>query len=57
MTVAYATEQCRHWDVIESPQGPISKARCKKCGRERVYDTSRFYEYNVTETLKPRNDD
>ena len=47
---------CAHWDRIESPKGPISKARCKKCGRERVYDTSKFYEYNVTETLRPRND-
>ena len=50
-----ATEPCRHWDRIESPHGPISKARCKKCGREREYDTSKFYEYNVTETL--RSDD
>ena len=45
---------CRHHDVIETPHGPISKARCQKCGRERVYDTSRFYESNVTETLAPR---
>ncbi|KKL28310.1 hypothetical protein LCGC14_2376460, partial [marine sediment metagenome] len=27
---------CRHWDRIESPKGPTSKARCKKCGRARV---------------------
>ena len=54
MTVA---APCAHHDVIETPHGPISKARCEKCGRERVYDTWRFYEYNVTETLKPRNDD
>ncbi len=54
MTVA---TECKPHDKIETPHGPVSKARCKNCGREREYDTSKFYEYNVTETLEPRNDD
>ena len=48
MTVA-AT--CAHHDIIETPHGPVSKARCKLCGEEREYDTSLFYEYNVKESL------
>ncbi len=52
MTVA---TECKHHDKIETPHGPVSKAKCQFCGREREYDTSKFYEYNVTETLKPRD--
>ena len=36
--------ECRHWDVIEMPNGPISIGRCKKCGRKREYNTSNWYE-------------
>ena len=54
MTAPCATE-CKHHDKIEMPHGPVSKAKCQFCGREREYDTSKFYEYNVTETLKPRD--
>jgi hypothetical protein len=43
---------CAHWDRIETPHGPVSKARCKLCGEEREYDTSLFYEYNVKESLQ-----
>ena len=49
MTVA---APCAHWDRIETPHGPVSKARCKLCGEEREYNTSLFYEYNVKESLK-----
>jgi hypothetical protein len=55
MTVAapYATgrTQCKHHDIIEMPHGPVSIGTCKFCGREREYDTSNFYEYNMKESL------
>ncbi len=28
------------------PNGPISKAHCKYCGREKEYDTAYGYRYN-----------
>ena len=34
------------------PHGPVSIGVCQLCGREREYDTSLFYEYNVKESLK-----
>jgi hypothetical protein len=33
------------------PHGPVSIGTCKFCGREREYDTSNFYEYNLKESL------
>ena len=50
MTAPCAT-QCVHHDVIEMPHGPVSIGVCIYCGREREYDTSLFYEYNVKESL------
>ncbi len=41
-----ALELCAHWDVIEMPHGPVSKAKCLKCGREREYENYRFPDYN-----------
>ena len=32
-----ATETCVHHWMIESPRGPTSKAKCKKCGVEREF--------------------
>ncbi|KKL89686.1 hypothetical protein LCGC14_1912190 [marine sediment metagenome] len=54
MTAPYATgrTQCVHHDRIEMPHGPVSIGVCQLCGREREYDTSLFYEYNVKESLK-----
>ena len=49
MTVA---APCVHHDVIATPHGPVSIGTCQKCGREREYDTSLFYEYNVKESLQ-----
>lgn len=37
---------CVHWDRIAPPQGPISEARCKYCGRERTYQNHRWPDYN-----------
>ena len=41
------TAPCRHWDKIQSPHGPISKARCIFCGREREYLTPYDGSYNT----------
>lgn len=32
--------QCRHYWLIESPQGPTSLGRCKHCGAEREFPNS-----------------
>jgi hypothetical protein len=37
---------CAHHDLIEPPHGATSKARCKRCGREREYDNFRWADYN-----------
>ena len=38
MILALPPELCAHWDIIAIPNGPISKSRCKKCGREKEYE-------------------
>ncbi len=44
MTVA---APCKHHDVIETPNGLISKAVCQFCGRERTYANYRFNDYHI----------
>lgn len=34
---------CVHHWIIEVPQGPISKGRCKKCGAERDFPNSSHF--------------
>ncbi len=43
---AVTTEPCVHWDKIEMPNGPVAKAKCKKCGREKEYQTTYGYQYS-----------
>lgn len=43
-----AALSCCHWDRIEMPNGPVSKARCKYCGRVREYETTYGERYNNT---------
>jgi len=32
-----AIETCVHHWMIESPNGPVSKGKCEKCGEERMF--------------------
>jgi len=32
-------DSCVHHDMIEPPDGPTSIGRCRKCGRQKVYQT------------------
>ena len=55
-TVAVRVECC-HWDVIAIPNGPISKARCKYCGREKEYANFKWPDYNSKPMKKPAIED
>ena len=33
-------QPCCHWWDIESPNGPESKGKCKKCGEEKMFRNS-----------------
>ena len=51
------TPECRHHDVIEMPSGPVSIGRCKYCGREKEYGTTKWGEYNSRPMKKPAVED
>ena len=34
-----AEDQCRHYWIIEAPEGPTSKGVCKFCGAEKEFDS------------------
>ena len=48
---------CVHWDKISMPNGPISKSRCKYCGREKEYLNHKFPDYNSKPMKKPAIED
>lgn len=50
--LALPPELCVHWWRITRPNGPISIGKCKKCGREKVYQTPYMSGYNS----KPLNE-
>jgi len=33
-----AKDKCRHYWVLENPNGPVSKGVCKLCGAERKFN-------------------
>lgn len=39
-TLALPPELCAHWERVEEPHGPVSTAKCIKCGRVREYETA-----------------
>ena len=45
-SIVSQSEQCCHWFIIESPEGPTSIGVCKKCGLVKEYDTAYGYLYN-----------
>ena len=45
---------CRHWERIEMPDGPVCIGKCKKCGREKAYPTTKYTDYNNDPLNDPR---
>ena len=43
---------CVHHDIIDPPKGPVSKARCKYCGREKEYANFKYDDYNSRPTKR-----
>ena len=46
MGLRTVTTECRHWERIEMPDGPVCIGKCKKCGREKEYPTTKWPDYN-----------
>jgi hypothetical protein len=40
LPLALPPELCVHHDEIEMAKGPVSKGRCKYCGREKEYENA-----------------
>lgn len=45
-------QACTHWWVVASPNGPTSKARCKKCKARRSFPNSSYDDSNARQRLK-----
>lgn len=43
-------EPCVHWWIIETPNGPTSKGRCKLCGAEKVFRN--HFEPNINQIMR-----
>jgi hypothetical protein len=46
-----ARDKCRHYWIIESPNGPTSRGVCKLCGAEKEFQN--FFPYSVWEGNLP----
>ena len=55
-TLTLPPELCRHHDVIEFPDGPISIGRCQKCGREKEYENASPWKTYNQAALTVRDD-
>lgn len=47
------TTECVHHDKIATPNGPIAKGKCLKCGRIKEYETTYGYQYNNKPLSRP----
>ena len=45
--LALPPELCPHWWRIKEPNGPVSKARCKKCGAKREFENGYYLQGKV----------
>ena len=50
---AVAQDKCRHYWLIETPKGPISRGVCKLCGVEKDFYNSVRYLLGDIRNAKP----